>query len=82
MGLSGIDDEQYEAGRRFCVIVAGSADGFIHNAGTPTGATAANALVVTPQTVGIYEAGIVFDTGLVIEPGTGQSINITYALGV
>jgi hypothetical protein len=65
----------------FSVVVAGSANGIIYNAGTPSGGTAANALVATPTTVGVYAANMVFTNGLVIAPGTGQSINVTYSQG-
>jgi hypothetical protein len=65
----------------FSVVVAGSANGLIYNAGTPSGGTAANALVATPTTVGVYAANMVFTNGLVIAPGTGQSINVTYSQG-
>jgi len=65
----------------FSVVVAGSASGTIHNANSPTGNTAANALVATPNTIGVYEANVVFSNGLLIVPGTGQSINVTYSQG-
>lgn len=65
----------------FSVVVAGSANGLIYNAGTPSGGTAANALVATPTTIGVYAANMVFTNGLVIAPGTGQSINVTYSQG-
>lgn len=66
---------------RVSVLVAGTTVGFVHNSQTPTGASAANALVAAPNTIGVYEAGLVFDSGLVIVPGTGQSLNVTYLLG-
>jgi hypothetical protein len=66
---------------RFSVLVAGSAVGFVHNSATPTGAATSNALVACPNTVGVYEANVAFNAGLVIEPGTGQSLSITYTLG-
>jgi hypothetical protein len=66
---------------RFVVLVAGSAVGGIYNASTVAGAAATNQLCVTPETVGIFEAGLVFTNGLVIVPGTGQSINVTYFVG-
>jgi len=65
----------------FSVVVAGSASGLIHNAGTPTGGSASNALVATPTTLGVYAANMVFTNGLVVVPGTGQSINVTYSQG-
>ena len=65
----------------FSVVVAGSANGLIYNAGTPSGGAAANTLVATPTTVGVYAANMVFTDGLVVVPGTGQSINVTYSQG-
>lgn len=66
---------------RFCVTVAGSAVGFVHNSSTPSGASASNALVPCPNTIGVYEANVVFSDGLLIAPGTGQSVNVTYTQG-
>jgi len=64
----------------FSVVVAGSASGTIYNANN-TSPTASNALCATPATLGIYSAGQVFTSGLVVVPGTGQSINVTYSTG-
>lgn len=64
----------------FSVVVAGTTAGTINNAATTALASAANALCSTPTTIGVYPCGIVFTNGLVITPGTGQSINITYSL--
>lgn len=71
------------AGRllRVSVLVAGSTTGFVHNSATPTGAASSNALVACPNTIGVYEANVVFNAGLVIAPGTGQSLSVTYTLG-
>jgi hypothetical protein len=65
----------------FAVVVAGSAAGTINNANAIASAAATNALCATPATVGIYQTGQIFTNGLVIVPGTGQSINITYSAG-
>lgn len=65
----------------FAVLVAGSSAGTINNANATGSAAAANALCATPATVGIYSAGQLFTNGLVIVPGTGQSINVTYSAG-
>jgi len=64
----------------FSVTVAGSANGTINNAQTTALAAAGNALCATPTTVGVYACGLVFTDGLVISPGTGQSVNVTYSL--
>jgi hypothetical protein len=66
---------------RISILVAGSTTGFVHNSATPSGATSSNALVACPNTIGVYEANVVFNSGLVIVPGTGQSVSITYTLG-
>ena len=63
---------------RYSVTVAGSGAGTIHNANSVANATATNALCATPNTVGIVNVGAVFTNGLVIVPGTGQSLNVTY----
>jgi len=63
------------------ILVAGSTAGTIYNFNSNTGFPAASALCKTGTTVGIFPAGLVFTSGLVIVPGTGQSINVTYFLG-
>ena len=65
----------------FSVVVAGSSAGTIYNASTAANAAAVNALCVVPNSVGITKIGQVFSTGLVVTPGTGQSINVTYSPG-
>lgn len=65
----------------FSIVVAGTASGLIHNAATVGAQSAANALVMTPTTGGVFLVGqMKFSAGLVIIPGTGQSINVTYIL--
>jgi hypothetical protein len=65
----------------FSVVVAGSAPGMIYNASSTGGAVASNALCAVPDVVGIYKAGQAYSAGLVVVPGTGQSVNITYSPG-
>lgn len=60
------------------VTVAGGAAGTINNAASTASAAAGNALMAVPNTVGVYNAGHSFNLGLVIVPGAGQSINVTY----
>ena len=61
------------------VITAGSAAGTIHDASSVAAATTSNTLIDTPTTVGLIQANIPYSSGLVIQPGTGQVINITYS---
>lgn len=64
----------------FSVTVAGTAAGTVNNAQSVALANAGNALCATPNTIGVYPCGLVFTNGLVISPGTGQSLNVTYSL--
>ena len=68
----------------YSITVKGSAAGFIYNANSTNTSAAANALVATTATqeVGVYSAGLHFSNGLVVTPGTGQSINVTYSLDI
>ena len=64
----------------YSVVVAGSGAGAIYNANAIAGANAANALTQVPATAGVAPCNLAFGLGLVVSPGTGQSINVTYAL--
>jgi|GEM_PF-1712725 hypothetical protein len=65
----------------FSVVVAGSTAGTISNTGAVATVAATNALCAIPATVGIVKTGQIFSTGLVVTPGTGQSVNVTYSPG-
>lgn len=60
------------------VVVAGSTTGFVYNAASTT-VTASQALAAAPNTIGTYANGSNYTVGLVVVPGTGQSLNITYS---
>lgn len=70
------------AGRliNFSVVVGGSGAGTISNSNA-TGAASSAVLTAIPTNVGIYPAGLFFTNGLVVKPGSGQSVNVTYYLG-
>jgi hypothetical protein len=71
-------------GRVATVIVntAGSTAGAVYDASSVasiTTATAASKLVATiPNTVGIYPMDFPCLTGVVVEPGTGQVVSVSY----
>ena len=65
----------------YAVVVAGTGAGGVYDSATVAGAGASNQLCATLTTLGVYATGQIFSNGLVIKPGTGQSINVTYALG-
>lgn len=69
------------AGRCFTitVVVAGSGVGTINDIGTIGGAAAANQFYTTPTAVGSLKASWPFFVGLVVVPGTGQTIAVSWA---
>ena len=61
------------------VVVKGSGAGKINNASTVAAAAASNVLMAVPDTAeAVLPPGQLFNLGLVITPGTGQSLNVTY----
>ena len=64
----------------FVVLVAGTGNGAIYNT-TSSSPAASSELVVIPQTIGVYPVGAVFTAGLLVVPGTGQTISVTYYSG-
>lgn len=65
-----------------CTVVdGGSAAGSIYNSNSTSSLLAAQKLYPIGTTDGVFPAGLVFTNGIVISPGTGQSINVTYSLG-
>ena len=63
------------------VIVQGSTAGTIYDAGSTTAAATANKIYTTAAaaTVGYYPLGITTALGIVVTPGTGQTLMVTYA---
>ena len=64
---------------RASVIVAGSAAGTINDCLTTGTAATANAVVILPNTVGQIQAEWPMNTGIVVVPGTGQTIALSWA---
>lgn len=58
---------------------AGSAEGAVYDAATVQEADASNMIAVIPTTTGIMTLNFPFTNGLVVKPGTGQSISLTYS---
>ena len=61
------------------VVVAGTTVGTANDSLSTTGATAATAFLAIPNTIGVTQVGFRFTNGLVITPGTGQSIVVSYS---
>jgi hypothetical protein len=60
------------------VIVAGSAVGAAYDAVSTSGNTAADQVAVIPNTVGVYVIDWPCLAGIVVAPGTGQTISVAY----
>ncbi len=62
---------------RVIVVVAGSGTGSVYDASS---ATATNDKLLTiPTTIGIVEANIPVNNGIVVAPGAGQTVAIVYS---
>jgi hypothetical protein len=59
------------------VIVAGSANGFVYDSNSLSITSAP--LYVIPQTVGVYFVNMPASLGIVVAPGTGQTITVSYS---
>ena len=60
------------------VLVAGSAAGTVNDCATTGAAAAANELAAIPNAVGPVDLNVAFQTGLVVVPGTGQTLVAYY----
>lgn len=60
------------------VIVAGSTAGAIYDATSTSGNTTANQVAVIPNTVGGIEVRFPCVNGIVVAPGTGQTVALSY----
>ena len=60
------------------VLVAGSAAGTVNDCATTGAAAAANELAAIPAAVGPVDLNVAFQTGLVVVPGTGQTLVAYY----
>jgi len=67
------------AGRvaKVSVLVAGVA-GAVYDAATIAGGTAANEIAVIPAVVGVYDIDFPVSNGIVLKPGAGQTLAISY----
>ena len=61
------------------VIVAGSTAGTLNDVATTGGAAAANQFGTVPNTVGTYTFDWPCGTGIVVVPGTGQTLAVSFS---
>lgn len=69
---------QYGWVARISVIVAGSTTGMIYDANSVAGAVTGNRLYVIQNTVGIQSVMLPVNNGIVVTPGTGMILTISY----
>jgi len=62
------------------IIDAGSTEGTVNNAATTGAVATANGIVKCQKFHGVYQVGARFTAGLVVVPGTGQTVSVTYSL--
>jgi len=59
------------------VTVAGTTVGHAYDS-TSTGATSSTICVI-PNTIGVFQVNMPFTTGLIVTPGTGQTVSVSYS---
>lgn len=60
------------------VLTAGSTVGTVNDVSTTGGAAAGNLVFNIPDTVGIYDLNFPCSTGIVVVPGTGQVVSVSF----
>jgi hypothetical protein len=70
---------QYGWVGKVSVIVAGSAAGTIYDTSSVANASTSNRLAIIPNTVGIYPINMPVNTGIVVTPGTGMVLAMSYS---
>lgn len=64
---------------RISVLVAGSTTGTANDVATTAGAAVANQFFTIPTAVGTYDVDWPCATGIVVVPGTGQTLAVSFA---
>jgi hypothetical protein len=62
------------------VVVEGKATGLIYNYGSIEQVSPDARLAAIPKEIGVYRVDCQFDKGIVVIPGDGHSITVTYTL--
>ena len=78
--VSVVNANSYAAKRigRIQVLVAGTAPGSVNDAASIAGASVANQVFVIPNVVGSYSVDFPCLVGIVVTPGTGQTLAVSY----
>jgi hypothetical protein len=70
---------QYGWVAKVSVIVAGTTTGMIYDASSTAVAGTGNRLAVIPNTVGIYTINMPVNNGIVVTPGSGMIVAVSYS---
>jgi hypothetical protein len=62
---------------RVSVIIAGSAEGGIYDGASLTAGT--KPIYVIPMTVGVFDVMLPCDYGILVSPGTGQMVSVSWS---
>lgn len=80
LGLAAATILKSQRGRiqRVNVLIAGSAAGAVYDGNSTSGNTAANQVGAIPNVVGSYLIDMPCVNGIVVAPGTGQTVSVSY----
>lgn len=78
--VSSVNSSSYAARRigHVHVLVAGTAPGSVNDAASIAGAGATNQVFVIPNALGVYTVDFPCLAGIVVTPGTGQTVAVSY----
>lgn len=62
------------------VVVAGTAEGLVYNESSPETPDAAGRIAAIPKVIGVYPTNFVFTDGLLVVPGAGQAVTVSYTV--
>ena len=62
------------------VVAKGTATGVIYNSASPNSKDDGSRLLAILEDVGVYRADCRFTNGLLVVPGAGQAVTVTYSL--
>lgn len=65
----------------YSVVVAGTTPGTVYDSNLASSIPASAAILSIPNTLGFFPVALAFSKGLVLVPGTGQSVVLSFSTG-
>ena len=62
------------------VVVAGTDGGFVYNESSAETPDPSGRIAMIPKEAGVYPANFVFTDGLLVAPGAGQAVTVSYTV--